>query len=159
MELIAGCWELYLTFPGDNIQQNCSFMDPSLTFLQSYMNKECALQVTAGVQNKNSEVIYCSGHLTVVKGGLVALQSPTSTNSVETRGAFQMTSLLCCRTTMDGVIGQWMPELAQPDDDDTLSSFDLCTLTILFEIGEHLLSSLQLASNIHRVNLRYYKHS
>ena len=83
-----------LTSLGDNIQPNCGFIDPSLTFLQSYVIEECALQVTAGEQNKNSQAIYCSGHLrhvTMVKGGLVALQSPTSTNSVETRDAFQTT--------------------------------------------------------------------
>ena len=60
-------------------------MDPSLTFLQSYVNEECALQVTAGEQNKDLQAIYSSGHLTMVKG-LVALQSPTSINSVETDG-------------------------------------------------------------------------
>ena len=48
--------------------------------------------------------------------GLVALQSPTSTNSVETRDPFQTTFMLCCRTMMDGVIGSWMPELARPDE-------------------------------------------
>ena len=83
-----------LTSLGDNIQPNCGFIDPSLTFLQSYVIEECALQVTAGEQNKNSQAIYCSAHLrhvTMVKGGLVALQSPTSTNSVETRDAFQTT--------------------------------------------------------------------
>ena len=80
-------------------------MDPSLTFLQSYVNEECVLHVTAGKQNKNSLVIYCSGHLTMVKGGLVALQSPSSTNSVETRDALQTTSLICCRMVMDGVVG------------------------------------------------------
>ena len=37
-------------------------MDPSLTFLQSYVNEECTLQVTAGEQNKNSQSIYLSGH-------------------------------------------------------------------------------------------------
>ena len=80
-------------------------MDPSLTFLQSYVSKECILQVTPGEQNKNSLAIYCcSGHLAMVEGGLVTLQSPISTNSVETRDAFETTSLLCCRTAMDGVI-------------------------------------------------------
>ena len=86
-------------------------MDPSLTFLQSYVIEECPLQVTAAGENKNAQEIYCSGHLrhlTMVNGGLVALQSPTSTNSVETRDAFQTTSLLCCRTAMDGVIGSLM---------------------------------------------------
>ena len=84
MEPITRCRELYFTSLGDNIQPNCSFMDPSLTFLQSYVNEEWALQVTAGEQNKNSQTIYCCGHLTMVKGGLVTLQSTTSTNSVET---------------------------------------------------------------------------
>ena len=74
------------------------------TFLQSYVNEEWASQVTAGEQSKNSQAIYCSGHLTMVNGGLVALKSPTSTNSVETRDAFHTTSLLCCRTVMDGAI-------------------------------------------------------
>ena len=105
MEPITRCRELYFTSLGDNIQPNCSFMDPSLTFLQSYVNEECALQVTAGEQNKNSQAIYCCGHLTMVKGGLVTLQSNTSTNSVETQNAFETTSLLCCRTEMDGLIG------------------------------------------------------
>ena len=41
-----------LTSLGDNIQPNCGFIDPSLTFLQSYVIEECALQVTAGEQNK-----------------------------------------------------------------------------------------------------------
>lgn len=72
-------------------------MDPSLTFLQPYVNEECALQVTAAEQNKNSRAIFYSGHVTMVKGGLVALQPPTSTNSVETPDAFQMTSLLFAR--------------------------------------------------------------
>ena len=80
-------------------------MDPSLTFLQSYVNKECILQVTPGEQNKNSLAMYgCSGHLAVVEGGLVTLQSPISTNSVETRDALQTTSLLCCRMVMDGMM-------------------------------------------------------
>ena len=46
------------------------------------------------------------------------MQSPTSTNSVETQDAFQTTSLLCCRIAMGGVIGSGMPELARRDDDD-----------------------------------------
>ena len=54
----------------------------------------------------------------MVKGRLVALQSPASGNSAETQDAFQTTSLLCCRIAMDGVIGSSMPELARPDDDD-----------------------------------------
>ena len=63
-------------------------MDPFLTFLQPYVNEERALQVTAGEQIKaDLQAIYCSGHLTMVKG-LVALQSPTSINSVETLHAF-----------------------------------------------------------------------
>ena len=86
-------------------------------FTISYMSEECALQVTAGEQNKNSQAIYCCGHLTMVKGGLVTLQSTTPTNSVETQNAFQTTSLLCCRTEMDGLIGSWMPELAWPYDE------------------------------------------
>ena len=68
-------------------------------------------------ENNNSRAIYCSGHLTLVKGRLVSLQSPTSINSVETRNAFQTTSLLCCRTVMDGVMDSQMTELARPDDD------------------------------------------
>ena len=95
-------------------------MDPSLTFLQSYVNEECALQVTAGEQNKDLQEIFCSGHLTMVKGALVALQSPTSINSVDTRNAFRRTSLLCCRTLMDGVMDSRMTELARPDDDDEI---------------------------------------
>ena len=63
-------------------------MDPSLTFRQSYVNEERASQVTSGEQNKDLQAIYCSGHLTMVKGALVALQSPTSINSVEIRDAF-----------------------------------------------------------------------
>ena len=44
-------------------------MDPFLTFLQSYVNEERALQVTAGEQIKaDLQAIYCSGHLTMVKG-------------------------------------------------------------------------------------------
>ena len=54
----------------------------------------------------------------MVKGGLVTLQSPASINSVATRGAFQTTSLLCCRAVMDRMIHSWMPEIARPDDDD-----------------------------------------
>ena len=46
------------------------------------------------------------------------MQSPTSTNPVETQDAFQTTFLLCCRIAMGGAIGSWMPELARPDDDD-----------------------------------------
>ena len=57
---------------------------------------------------------------TMVKGRLVALQSPTSINSLETRNAFRRTSLLCCRTLMDGVMDSRMTELARPDDDDEI---------------------------------------
>ena len=57
--------------------------------------EECTLQVTAGEQNRSSQASDYSGHLTMVKGRLVALQSPTSINSVETRNAFQTLSLLC----------------------------------------------------------------
>ena len=133
MEPITGCWSSYTltTSPGDNIQPNCSFMDPSLTFLQFYVNEECTLQVTASEQNKNSQSIYRSGHLTMVKGGLLALQSPTSTNSVETRDSFQTTSLLCCRTVMDGVIDSWVPQLARPDDENkNVRIFSFCFLNM-----------------------------
>ena len=71
-------------------------------------------------KNNNSWAIYCSGHLTMVKGRLVALQSPTSINAVETRNALQTTSLFCCRAVIDGVIDSWMTELARPDDDNEI---------------------------------------
>ena len=120
-------------------------MDPSLTILQSYVNEECTLQVTAGEQNKNSQSIYRSGHLTMVKGGLVALQSPTSTNSVETRDSFQTTSLLCCRTVMDGVIDSWVPQVARPDDENK----DVRIFSFFFFFFEHGYS-LRCSRSTHR---------
>lgn len=66
----------------------------SLIFLQSYVNVECALQDTAGEQNKNLQMIYCSEYLAIVQDWLVAQQPPTLTTYVMTQDATQIPSNL-----------------------------------------------------------------
>lgn len=116
MKLTLGCWEQYLTSLGDNIKLNHNSLDPSLIFLNSYINAECPLQDTTGEQSKNFWLSYCYGHLVMAQNRLVTQQLPTLNNYVMRQGATPMTFQIWCRTVMIDIIDSWMLELTQPNN-------------------------------------------